>query len=191
MISSFFKLIFYTYLIINLFLLIICDIDGIDDCFFYNSFCNKSLGSDLEITYYSNGSINKECKNLFNNEIKISSIAYEDKLKLFIYDGSEEKCTDYDDDEKINSLECCKGKNKTDSQNVLCALSVKYINENKTYQGCFEVNEYEKERFKGITADHYKSFNSTEKPIAYLFCNSELYQIKKLIFFLLFIYIYF
>ena len=53
------------------------------------------------------------------------------------------------------------------------------------------MNEYEKDRFKGITEEYYKSLNSNEKPIAYLFCNSELYHIKKLFFFLLFIYIYF
>ena len=190
MIFSFFRLIFCTYLIINLLLLIICDVD---DCIFYNSNCNKSLGADLEITYYSNGSINKECKHLFNNETLISSIAYEDKLKLFVYDGSEEKCID-NNDTNINSLECCKGKNKTDSHNLLCALNVKYKNnegKNISYQGCFEVNEYEKERFKGINGYYYKNFNITGKPIAYLFCDSELYQIKKLIFFLLFLYIYF
>ena len=190
---SFFKLIYYTYIIINLFLFIICDDK---DCIFYNKECSTDLGSDLEITYYRNGSINKECKNLFNNEIRISSIAYEDKLKLYIYDGTKEDCMYYDndDDVNINSLEKCKGKNKTDSNNLFCALNVKYKNnENKTkaYQACFEVNEYEKDRFKGITEDYYKSLNSTEKPIAYLFCDSELYQIKKLIFFLLFIYIYF
>ena len=97
------------------------------------------------------------------------------------------------DDENINSLECCKGKNKTDNNNLLCALNVKYKkneNESIAYQGCFEVNEYEKDRFKGITEDYYKSLNSTEKPLAYLFCDSELYKIKKFIFFLLFIFIF-
>ena len=193
MISSFnkLKLIYCTYIIINLFLLIICDDE---DCIFYNSECSSNLGYDLEITYYNNGSINKECKNLFNNEAIFSSIAYEDRLKLYIYDGSEEKCIYYNDDANINSLECCKGKNKTDSNNLFCALNVKFKkneNESITYQGCIEVNEYEKDRFKGITEDYYKSLNSTEKPIAYLFCDSELNQIKKLIFFLLFIYIYF
>ena len=122
-------------------------------------------------------------------------MAYEDKLKLYIYDGNKEDCMFYenDDDENINSLECCKGKNKTDSNKLLCALNVKYKkneNESKSYQGCFEVNEYEKDRFKGITEDYYKSLNSTEKPLAYLFCDSELYKIKKFIFFLLFIFIF-
>ena len=73
--SSFFKLICYIYIIINLFLLIICDDK---DCIFYNRECSSDLGSDLEITYYSNGSLDKECKNLFNNEIRVSSMAYED-----------------------------------------------------------------------------------------------------------------
>ena len=123
-------------------------------------------------------------------------MAYEDKLNLYIYDGTKEECLYYDNDDElnINSLECCKGKNKTDSNNLLCALNVKYINnksESIAYQACFEVNEYEKDRFKGITEDYYKSLNSTEKQIAYLFCESELYQIKKLILFLLLIYIYF
>ena len=191
--SSFFKLKYCTYIIINLFLLILC---SFDDCIFYNKNCSNDSGFDLEITYYSNGSINKECKNIFNNETTISSIAYEDKLKLYIYDGNKEDCNYYenDDDANIYSLESCKDKNKTDSNNILCALNVKYKkneNESIVYQACLEVNEYEKDRFKGITEEYYKSLNSNEKPIAYLFCNSELYHIKKLFFFLLFIYIYF
>ena len=60
---------------------------------------------------------------------------------------------------------------------------------------CIEVNKYEKDRFKGITLDKYLNFNlsniDNDTIIGHLSCDSTLYKINKLIFYLLFIYIFF
>ena len=188
--SSFFKIIYHTFIVINLFFIITCDGEG--------EFYKEEV---LKLTLNNSGYISKEFKNISSNETKIVSIAFDEKLVLYEYDNSVGNCSitlnNLNNSNEDNALEDCMSKKPNDNENFVCFLNMTYkINEkNISYpKCCIEVNKYEKDRFKGITLDKYLNFNSSNidigKIIGHLSCDSTLYKINKLIFYFLFIYIF-
>ena len=126
------------------------------------------------------------------NETKIKSIAYEDKLILFEYKESETDCSFANP----NSLEDCKTNNTTDNENFWCFLNVTQngvFGKFNFLKKCIKANIGEIDKFKGISLENYlKAINNSDPyMLAYLSCDSALYKINNLIFYLLsFIFIF-
>ena len=188
--SSFFKIIYHIFIVINLFFIITCDGEG--------EFYKEEV---LKLTLNNSVYISKEFKNISSNETKIVSIAFDEKLVLYEYGNSVGNCSialkNLNNSNEDDALEDCMSKKPNDNENFVCFLNMTYkINEkNISYpKCCIEVNKYEKDRFKGITLDKYLNFNlsniDNETIIGHLSCDSTLYKINKLIFYLLFIYIF-
>ena len=188
--SSFFKIIYHTFIVINLFFIITCNDEG--------EFYKQEV---LKLTLNNSGYISKDNKYISSNETKIVSIAFDEKLVLYEYDNSVGNCSitlnNLNNSNEDDALEDCMSKKPNDNENFVCFLNMTYkINEkNISYpKCCIEVNKYEKDRFKGITLDKYLNFNfsniDNETIIGHLSCDSTLYKINKLIFYFLFIYIF-
>ena len=183
--SSFFKIIYHTFIVINLFFMTTCDDMEV-----------------LKLTLNNEGYISKKNLNISSNETKIVSIASDEELILYEYDNSLGNCNailnNPNNSNEDDALEDCISKNANDNENFVCLLKMKYKDEdgNISYpKCCIEVNKYEKDRFKGINQDKYLNFNlsniDNDTIIGYLSCDSTLYKINKLILCLLFIYIFF
>ena len=188
--SSFFKIIYHTFIVINLFFIITCYEEGV----FYKE-------EVLKLTLNNNGYISKDTMYISSNEIKIVSIAFDEKLVLYEYDNSVGNCSiilnHLSNSNEDDALEDCMSKKPNDNENFVCFLNMTYKidEENISYpKCCIEVNKYEKDRFKGITLDKYLNFNlsniDNDTIIGHLSCDSTLYKINKLIFYFLFIYIF-
>ena len=189
--SSFFKIIYHTFIVINLFFIITCNEGG--------EFYKEEV---LKLTLDNNGYISKENKTISSNETKIVSIAFDENLTLYEYGNSVGNCSialnnylNYSKED--DALEDCMSKKPNDNENFVCFLNMKYkVNEENIFypKCCIEVNKYEKDRFKGITLDKYINFNlsniDNDTIIGHLSCDSTLYKINKLIFYFLFIYIF-
>ena len=185
--SSFLKIIYHTFIVINLFFIIICDDDNSKDV--------------LKLTLNNEGYINISYINIPSNDIKIVSIASNEQLILYEYDNSEGNCSDSlfnpNNTNKDDTLGDCTSKVANDNENFFCFLNMTYRDEEGNISHpkcCIEVNKYEKDRFKGITLDKYINFNlsniGNETIIGHLSCHSTLYKINKLIVYLLFIYFF-
>ena len=190
--SSFFKIIYHIFIVINLFFIITCDGEG--------EFYKEEV---LKLTLNNSVYISKEFKNISSNETKIVSIAFDEKLVLYEYDNSVGNCSitlnNLNNSNEDDALEDCMSKKPNDNENFVCFLNMTYKidEENISYpKCCIEVNKYEKDRFKGITLDKYLNYNynfsniDNGTIIGHLSCDSTLYKINKLIFYLLFIYIF-
>ena len=189
--SSFLKIIYHTFIVINLFFIIICDDE------------DNSMDV-LKLTLNNEGYIDRDYINIPNNDTKIVSIAFNEKLILYDYNNSEENCTDTllnpSNTNEDDTLGDCISKVANDNENFFCFLNMTYKDENGTIfypKCCIEVNKYEKDRFKGITLDKYIkyinfNFSNIENDtiIGHFSCDSTLYKINKLFFILLFIYIF-
>ena len=149
--------------------------------------------STLKIKLDNEGSISKNCEDI--NYGGISSIAYNDELILYNYRYDNVYCNYYSTYNESNSLEECRNFNKTDDNNLCCFLNETIVDNNTfftTIGSCIEVNKYEIERFKGTTIEKFNKFISEGTPNKfYLSCDSSLYKINKIIFYLLFLYLYF
>ena len=183
--SSFFKIIYHTFIVINLFFITKSDNMGV-----------------LKLTLNNEGYISREFMTIASNETKIVSIASDEELILYEYDNSLGNCNfvlnNLNNSNEDDALEDCISKNANDNENFVCLLNMTYKNEegNISYHKCcIEVNKYEKDRFKGINLDKYLNFNlsnsDNDTMIGHLSCDSTLYKINKLILCLLFIYIFF
>ena len=185
--SSFFKIIYHTFIVINLFFITICDDMQV---------LKLTLNNEGYIRY-----ISKDYMNISSNEKKIVSIASDEELILYEYDNSIGNCNaalnKSNNSTEDDALEDCISKNANDNENFVCLLNMTYKDEdgNISYpKCCIEVNKYEKDRFKGINLDKYLNFNlsniDNDTTIGYLSCDSTLYKINKLILCLLFIYFF-
>ena len=206
--SSFLKIIFYSYIFINLFINSICDdkcsyecgyesiySPNINNTFF--DFCdihNKSIKFKLD----NQGNIIKCCGDIKNESI--SSLVINDELLLYNYQLKNGACNYYSTYQSVNSLEECRNYNTSDNNNLCCFLrETEFIEDNSTNstnfitsESCIEVNKYEIDRFKGINSNKfgkYKNENITGK--FYLACDSSFSKINKFIFYFLFLYLYF
>ena len=205
--SSFLKIIFYSYIFINLFINGLCNYNYTYECdgSVYTSdinvsfieFCNNHSKS-INFTLDNQGNISKCCGDIKNEGI--SSLVINDEFLIYNYKPKNGDCDYYSTYSLANSLEECRNKNVSDNNNLCCFLrETENIEDDSTNSinfttsgSCIEVDKYEIDRFKGINSkkfDTFKNDNISEK--FYLECYSSFYKINKIIFYLLFLYLYF
>ena len=191
--SSFLKIISSTYIFINLFIISECSVKPHEDynTEIYNFTICKEDGYTTKFILDNQGNISKSCDDIKNEGI--SSLVINEELLIYNYQLKNVACNYYSTYPYANSLEDCRKLNTSDN-NLCCFLRETEYNENSftTSRSCIEVDKYEIDRFKGINSKKFEKFiDDTIPGKFYLECHSSFYKSNKIIFYLLFLYLYF